>query len=60
MLVKFTQPNYDEASYGIFTPMGKQLVYRYFEPIRLMQPCLACHGKPKGKLDMLGFLKKMV
>jgi len=37
--------------------MGKQKVYRYFDPINLMPPCLACHGKPKGEKDMLGFEK---
>lgn len=42
---------------GEFAMMGKQRVYRYFDPINLMPPCLACHGKPKGELDMLGFEK---
>ena len=27
------------------------------EPIRLMVPCLPCHGNPKGAPDMLGFQK---
>ena len=40
-----------------FTAMGKQQVYRHMEPIRLMPPCLGCHGKPKGEPDMLGFEK---
>ncbi len=57
ILVKFTQPNYDDTPHGVFTTMGKQPVYRYFESVRLMQPCLVCHGKPKGELDMLGFEK---
>jgi hypothetical protein len=42
---------------GEFAMMGKQRVFRYFDPINLMPPCLACHGKPKGELDMLGFQK---
>ncbi len=42
---------------GEFTQMGKQAVYRYFDPVKLMQPCLACHGTPKGELDMLGYEK---
>ncbi len=50
-LIKFTQPDYNDSPYGIFTQMAKQPVYRYFEPIRLMTPCLACHGKPKGELN---------
>jgi len=37
--------------------MGKQKVYRYYDPIPLMQPCLACHGHPKGEPDMLGYKK---
>jgi general secretion pathway protein A len=41
----------------VFTTMGKQAVYRYMEPIRLIPPCLSCHGKPKGEPDMLGFEK---
>ena len=40
-----------------FTTMGKQAVYRYMEPIRLLPACLGCHGKPKGEPDMLGFHK---
>ncbi|HMR71106.1 MAG TPA: DUF3365 domain-containing protein [Rubrivivax sp.] len=39
------------------TTMGKQPVVRYLEPIRLLPPCLPCHGKPKGEPDMLGFHK---
>jgi general secretion pathway protein A len=37
--------------------MGKQAVYRHMEPIRLIPPCLGCHGKPKGAPDMLGYEK---
>ena len=40
-----------------FTTMGKQAVYRHLEPIRLLDACLPCHGKPKGAPDMLGFQK---
>lgn len=36
---------------------GKQEVYRHMEPIRLMPPCLACHGKPRGELDIVQFEK---
>ena len=36
---------------------GKQTVYRHMEPIRLMPPCLPCHGKPKGELDIVNFEK---
>ena len=41
----------------VATSMGKQAVVRYMEPIRLMVPCLPCHGNPKGAPDMLGFQK---
>ncbi|MDK9703814.1 MAG: DUF3365 domain-containing protein [Sulfuritalea sp.] len=40
-----------------FAKWGKQEVYRHMEPIRLIPPCLGCHGKPKGEPDMLGFEK---
>ena len=40
-----------------FTTMGKQAVYRHLEPIRLLDACLPCHGKPKGEPDMLGYAK---
>jgi len=40
-----------------FAKWGKQDVYRHMEPIRLIPPCLGCHGKPKGEPDMLGFEK---
>ncbi len=36
---------------------GKQTVYRHLEPIRLLPPCLGCHGKPKGELDIVNFEK---
>ena len=42
---------------GEFGKMGKQAVYRYYDPVKLMAPCLACHGTPKGELDMLGYEK---
>ncbi len=57
MLTRFSQPGYDGQPHGEETKMGKQPVYRYFDPVRLMEPCLACHGKPKGELDMLGYEK---
>jgi general secretion pathway protein A len=40
-----------------YAKWGKQDVYRHMEPIRLIPPCLGCHGKPKGEPDMLGFEK---
>jgi Protein of unknown function (DUF3365) len=40
-----------------YAKWGKQDVYRHMEPIRLIPPCLGCHGKPRGEPDMLGFEK---
>jgi len=57
VLKRFASARYDGKPYGEFTTMGKQRVYRYYNPIRLMEPCLACHGKPKGENDILGFSK---
>ncbi len=58
MLQHFIAAKQDENKpQTAFTVMGKQPVFRHMEPIRLMQPCLSCHGKPKGEPDMLGFEK---
>lgn len=50
-------PHTDNTPKTAFSTLGKQAVYRHMEPIRLVPPCLACHGKPKGEPDMLGFEK---
>ena len=57
VLTKFVKAGTEAKPQGEFAMMGKQKVYRYFDPINLMPPCLACHGKPKGELDILGFQK---
>lgn len=57
VLTKFIEAGSDAKPQGEFAMMGKQKIYRYFDPIHLMQPCLGCHGKPKGELDILGFEK---
>ncbi len=55
--------HYIKAGHGENKPLmstaqwGKQTVYRHIEPIRLMPPCLPCHGKPKGELDIVNFEK---
>lgn len=55
--------HYINAGHGENRPLtsyakwGKQDVYRHMEPIRLIPPCLGCHGKPRGEPDMLGFEK---
>jgi general secretion pathway protein A len=56
-LARFIKPGFDGGPYGTFAQMGKQEVYRYMEPIRLIPPCMGCHGKPQGEPDMLGFEK---
>lgn len=53
--IKSTASN--DAPTMMFAAMGKQAVYRHFEPIRLLDACLPCHGKPKDTPDMLGFAK---
>lgn len=57
ILRKYTQAGWDGKPVGEFAMMGTQKVYRYYDPIRLLEPCLACHGKPKGEKDKLGFEK---
>ena len=57
VLTRFTRKDFDGNPFGEYTTMGKQPVYRYYDPIRLLKPCLACHGDPKGEPDKLGFKK---
>lgn len=47
----------ESAPRTLYATMGKQPVYRHMEPIRLIPPCLGCHGQPKGAPDMLGYEK---
>lgn len=56
-LKEFIHPDHNLEPYGEFAQMGKQKVYRYVEPIQVITPCLGCHGKPKGAIDVLGFEK---
>lgn len=56
-LTRFIKADFSGDPSGTFATMGKQEVYRYMEPIRLIPPCMGCHGKPKGEPDMLGFEK---
>ena len=57
VLTQFVKAGTNAKPQGEFAMMGKQKIYRYFDPINLMPPCLACHGKPKGEKDMLGYEK---
>lgn len=57
ILTRFTRTDYDGKPFGEYTTMGKQSVYRYYDPVRLLEPCLTCHGTPKGELDKLGYEK---
>jgi len=57
VLTAFVGSGGETKATGEFATMGKQPVYRYYDPVTLMPPCLACHGKPKGEPDMLGFEK---
>ena len=57
VLTQFVKAGIEAKPQGEFSMMGKQKIYRYFDPINLMPPCLSCHGKPKGELDILGFQK---
>ncbi|MDP2822427.1 MAG: DUF3365 domain-containing protein [Sulfuritalea sp.] len=57
-LEHYVKAGHDESKpLTSFAKWGKQDVYRHMEPIRLIPPCLGCHGKPKGEPDMLGFEK---
>ncbi len=57
-LVHFVKAARDNNRPLTFTEQwGKQAVFRHMEPIRLLSPCLPCHGKPKGELDIVNFQK---
>jgi hypothetical protein len=57
VLARFVQQDFDGKPHGAFAQMANHQVYRYMEPIRLIPPCMGCHGHPKGEPDMLGFEK---
>ena len=57
-LVHYVKAGLDENAPIMKTEKwGKQEVYRHMEPIRLLPPCMGCHGKPKGELDIVNFEK---
>lgn len=37
---------------------GGKKVLRYLQPLYIAQPCLSCHGGPKGELDVAGRAKE--
>ncbi len=37
---------------------GGKKVLRYLQPLYVAKPCLACHGDPKGELDVAGRAKE--
>lgn len=39
-----------EPTSGVGERVGQR--YRYLQPIYIKQPCLKCHGEPKGELDI--------
>ena len=47
----------ESAPLTSYATWGKQEVYRHMEPIRLIGPCMSCHGKPKGEQDIVNFEK---
>ncbi|MEC4183545.1 DUF3365 domain-containing protein [Adlercreutzia sp. R21] len=46
-------PNLSE--YYTFAEVDGQRVFRYAEPMVLVQSCLSCHGEPAGELDLSGY-----
>ena len=38
--------------------VGGKEVFRYAQPIRLTEDCLACHGGPAGEKDPFGYVKE--
>jgi general secretion pathway protein A len=57
-LTKARSPGFDGKGFGQTSTMGKQAVYRHYEPVAVAKGCLGCHGEPKGKIDILGYEKE--
>ncbi|UTW70716.1 DUF3365 domain-containing protein [Anaerobacillus sp. HL2] len=37
---------------------NKSKYFRYIIPLSIKQPCLDCHGGPKGEIDIAGYSKR--
>lgn len=46
-------PNVTE--YYEFAEVNGQRVFRYAEPMTLVESCLSCHGEPAGEVDLSGY-----
>ena len=43
------------AEYYEFADIDGQRVFRYAEPMALVESCLSCHGEPAGEIDLSGY-----
>lgn len=55
----FKQPGYEKGkAYGEAVPVKGKAAYRYILPEYYGPSCLACHGDPKGEVDITGGKKE--
>lgn len=43
------------TEYYAFADVDGQRVFRYTEPMTLVESCLSCHGEPAGEIDLSGY-----
>lgn len=43
------------TEYYAFADIDGQRVFRYAEPMTLVESCLSCHGEPAGEIDLSGY-----
>ncbi len=59
VLAKFGGASWAKGQgYAEVTDHGGKKVLRYMQPLYVGKPCLACHGDPKGELDIAGRAKE--
>lgn len=59
ILQKFAGKGWEKGKgYAEVTTVGGKRVVRYVQPLYIAKPCLACHGEPKGEIDVAGRAKE--
>ncbi|HEX9050324.1 MAG TPA: DUF3365 domain-containing protein [Anaeromyxobacter sp.] len=59
VLAKFAAAGWTRGQgYAEVVDRGGKKVLRYLQPLYIAKPCLACHGEPKGELDVAGRAKE--
>lgn len=59
VLARFQAGGWEKGTgYAETTDLKGKKVVRYLQPLYVAKPCLACHGDPKGELDIAGRAKE--